>query len=60
MYPPPPFKKNRLYKVSEAEFLLVTLKQMSNDFKIIYTACPILPYIEYDELLYPFKYMKCI
>lgn len=50
MYPLPLLKKNRLYKVSEAE---LSLKQMSDDFKIIYTACPILPYIEYDELLYP-------
>lgn len=47
-------------KIDCTKYLLVTLKQMSNDFKIIYTACPILPYIEYDELLYPFKYMKCI
>lgn len=57
----PPFKKKiDCTKYLKQNYLLVTLKQMSNDFKIIYTACPILPYIEYDELLYPFKYMKCI
>lgn len=33
---------------------------MLNDFKIIYIVCLILLYIEYDELLYFFKYMKCI
>lgn len=58
--PLPLLKKIDCTKYLKQNYLLVTLKQMSNDFKIIYTACPILPYIEYDELLYPFKYMKCI
>lgn len=60
---PSPFKKkNRLYKVSEAELSLGNIKTDVKWFQdyLPYTACPILPYIEYDELLYPFKYMKCI